>query len=176
MQPGRAAPLLCYFAHLLPFLMALGTIAVLWLVTLPGAPARRHLLHLAIVAPHLLLPSWFLWSQRGQPLLPAPASANPVWFLLRARPISLDGATLAAVAPPLCLLLAVLIAATLAAGWVVRGVDGGRRLVLRREDEASCSAPSAAPARCATGRTPWPEAPTSSPGSDSSPSSPWCRG
>jgi hypothetical protein len=126
--------LLCYFAHLLPFLMALGTIAVLWLVTLPGAPPRRHLLHLAIVAPHLLLPAWFLWSQRGQPVLPAPASANPVWFLLRARPISLDGATLAAVAPPLCLLLAVLIAATLAAGRVARGVDGGRRLVLRRED------------------------------------------
>jgi hypothetical protein len=126
--------LLCYFAHLLSFLMALGAIAVLWLVTLPGAPPRRHLRHLAIVAPLLLLPLWFLWSQRHQPVLPAPPSANPVWFLLRARPISLDAATLDAVAPPLCLLLAVLAAATLAGGRVARHAGGGWRLAVRRED------------------------------------------
>jgi hypothetical protein len=125
--------LLCYFAHLLSFLMALGAIGLLWLVTLPGAPPRRHLRHLAIVAPLLLLPLWFLWSQRHQPVLPAPPSSNAVWFLLRARPISLDAATLDAVAPPLCLLLAVLAAATLASR-LARNAGGGWRLAVRRED------------------------------------------
>lgn len=127
--------LLCYFAHLLPFLMALGAIALLWLATLPGTPPRRHLRHLAIVAPHLALPLWFVWSQRHQPVLPAPPSANPLWFLLRARPLSLDGATLAAVAPPFCLLLAVLAAVALLRGRLARDpADGRRRVVVRRED------------------------------------------
>jgi hypothetical protein len=126
--------LLCYFAHLLSFLMALGAIAVLWLVTLPGAPPRRHLRHLAIVAPLLPLPLWFLWSQRHQPVLPAVPTADAAHFLLGARAISLDAATVDAVAPPLCLLLAVLAAATLAGGRVVRSEGGGWRLALRRED------------------------------------------
>jgi len=67
--PRRAAELtvlllLCYFSHIVTVVLALFSLGVLWLATLPGAVRagtwRRHLLHLAILAPQVVLPLWFV--------------------------------------------------------------------------------------------------------------------
>lgn len=58
----------CYFSHLVSLFVALGSLGVLWLATLPAAiradAFRRHLLHLPILLPQIVLPLWFL---AGQP-------------------------------------------------------------------------------------------------------------
>jgi hypothetical protein len=50
---------LCWFSHILPFILALLAIAVLWLASLRRAAWRRHLLHVPILAPQMILPLWF---------------------------------------------------------------------------------------------------------------------
>lgn len=117
--------LLCYFSHVVSALLALFAIGVLWLVTLRAAPWRRHLLHVALLAPQAILPLWFVRSNAGGPV----ATGWPVSVLVRyfcrlevlfsfSESQILLGTLLAA----LFLLLAV---ATLA---------GRRPLVLREED------------------------------------------
>jgi hypothetical protein len=61
---------LCYFAHILSFALALLAIAVLWLATLRRDGWRRHLLHLAVLAPQAVLPAWY-FSQQGGEILPS---------------------------------------------------------------------------------------------------------
>jgi hypothetical protein len=56
---------LCYFSHILSFLLALAAIGVLWLATLRRGNWRGHLLHIAILTPQIALPLWFFWIQRG---------------------------------------------------------------------------------------------------------------
>lgn len=51
--------LLCYFTHILSTVLALLGIGVLWLATLRGAPLKRHLLHVLLLAPQAILPFWF---------------------------------------------------------------------------------------------------------------------
>src|SRR5437588_167127 len=58
----NAILLLCYFSHLVSSVMALLAIAVLWLATLKRNGLRRRLRHVAVLAPQLLLPLWFLWA------------------------------------------------------------------------------------------------------------------
>jgi hypothetical protein len=58
---------LCYFSHPLPALLAVGSVAVLWLATLPGRRPLRHALHLVALLPALALLIWF-WRQRGATL------------------------------------------------------------------------------------------------------------
>ena len=53
--------LLCYFAHPMPALLAIGTIGLLWLAALRG----RHARHLLAFVPVLPLLAWFLLHQRG---------------------------------------------------------------------------------------------------------------
>lgn len=59
--------LLTWFSHILSLGLALASIGVLWLVTLPetwrAEGFRRHLLHLAALAPQALLPLWYLGAQ-----------------------------------------------------------------------------------------------------------------
>ena len=58
---------LCYFSHILSFALALLAIAVLWLATLlhDGLVSwRRHLAHVAVLAPQIVLPAWY-FSRRG---------------------------------------------------------------------------------------------------------------
>ncbi|HEX9944768.1 MAG TPA: hypothetical protein VGG03_22390 [Thermoanaerobaculia bacterium] len=50
---------LCYFSHILSFGLSLLAIAVLWLATLRRDNWRRHLLHVLILAPQILLPLWY---------------------------------------------------------------------------------------------------------------------
>jgi hypothetical protein len=57
--------LLCWFSHILSQLLALFAIGVLWLTTLRRATWKRHLRHVLILAPQVLLPLWFVRSQGG---------------------------------------------------------------------------------------------------------------
>ncbi len=56
---------LCYFAHILSFVLALAAIGVLWLATLRRDSWRRHLLHIPILMSQLVLPLWFLMQGGG---------------------------------------------------------------------------------------------------------------
>jgi hypothetical protein len=59
---------LCYFSHILSFGLALLAIAVLWLATLRRDDWRRHLLHVAVLAPQVLLPIWYFSREGGSTL------------------------------------------------------------------------------------------------------------
>lgn len=61
---------LCYFSHILSLALALGGIGVLWLATLRRESWRRHLLHVPILLPQVVLPIWFLADQ-GSREMPA---------------------------------------------------------------------------------------------------------
>jgi hypothetical protein len=72
--------LLCYFSHIVAVVLALFSLGVLWLATLPGALRagtwRRHLVHLVILAPQAVLPFWFVASQHGEA---AGAGTSSLW-------------------------------------------------------------------------------------------------
>ena len=57
---------LCYFSHILSLALALAGIGVLWLATLRRESWRRHLLHVPILLPQIVLPVWFLRDQGSQ--------------------------------------------------------------------------------------------------------------
>ena len=57
--------LLGWFAHVVTTVLALAGIAILWLASAKRVPARRHVLHLAILAPQAILPLWFLIGRHG---------------------------------------------------------------------------------------------------------------
>ena len=50
---------LCWFSHIMSFGLALIAISVLWLATLRKESWRRHLLHIPILVPQVILPLWF---------------------------------------------------------------------------------------------------------------------
>ncbi len=56
---------LCYFSHILSFVLALAVIGVLWLATLRRESWRRHLLHVLILLPQVILPVWFFLQKTG---------------------------------------------------------------------------------------------------------------
>jgi hypothetical protein len=70
---------LCYFSHILSFLLALLAIAILWLATLRRDNWRGHLLHIPALAPQVLLPLWFFAIQGGE------SQASSWSFLQRVR-------------------------------------------------------------------------------------------
>jgi hypothetical protein len=70
---------LCYFSHILSFGLALLAIAILWLATLRCDSWRRHLLHVAVLAPQGFLPVWYFSMEGGS----AVASFWPFGRLLR---------------------------------------------------------------------------------------------
>ena len=57
---------LCYFSHILSFMLALLAIAVLWLATLRSGNRRQQLLHIPALVPQIFLPLWFFAAQGGQ--------------------------------------------------------------------------------------------------------------
>jgi hypothetical protein len=59
---------LCYLSHILSFALALLAIAVLWLATLRPGNWRRHLWHIPILAPQILLPIWYFSMEGGDTL------------------------------------------------------------------------------------------------------------
>jgi hypothetical protein len=74
LSPGYAVGInlllwLCYFSHVLSFALALLAIAVLWLATFlhDGLVAwRRHLAHVAVLAPQIALPIWYFSKEGGE--------------------------------------------------------------------------------------------------------------
>ena len=67
--------LLCYFAHAMPAVLGVGSIALLWLATLPGRRLRVHARHLIALVPIAPLLIWFApvgsaylrgWTKRGE--------------------------------------------------------------------------------------------------------------
>ena len=66
--------LLCYFSHPMSTILAIGSIGILWLATLPGRPLAIHARHLVSLLPVLPLLAWFFRVQ-GVSLARAPVSA-----------------------------------------------------------------------------------------------------
>jgi hypothetical protein len=66
--------LLCYFSHPMSTILAIGSIGILWLATLPGRPPATHARHLIALLPVLPLLAWFFRVQ-GVSLARAPVSA-----------------------------------------------------------------------------------------------------
>ncbi|MES1244690.1 MAG: hypothetical protein ABUT39_23990 [Acidobacteriota bacterium] len=84
--PGLAVKLnllllLCWFSHIVSLVLALASIGVLWLVTLRGRPFKRHLLHVLILAPQVVLPLWFVQAQGGV-TTPAGPGSRGLWLSL----------------------------------------------------------------------------------------------
>jgi len=76
--------LLTWLAHLVAHALALAALGLLWLMTWrrEGVFRRRHLLHLAILAPQLVLPLWYLAGGTGGMVwTPRPASILWRYFL-----------------------------------------------------------------------------------------------
>jgi hypothetical protein len=61
---------LCYFSHVVPFVLSLLAIAVLWLATLRRDNWRRHLRHIPALAPQLVLPLWFFAVKGAESVVP----------------------------------------------------------------------------------------------------------
>ena len=57
--------LLCWFCHIVSLALVLLSIGVLWLATLRRTNWRRHLVHIPILAPQIVLPLWFVADQKG---------------------------------------------------------------------------------------------------------------
>jgi hypothetical protein len=127
----NALLVLCYFAHILPAILALGGIGVLWVASLRRERWQGHLAHLAILAPAAALPAWFTLFRQGSPGYPSYASWRSLWIdLAHLRPLWAfvqEGGRTSAI---LALVFAAWISFTLVReGWLRR-----RRPWLREED------------------------------------------
>jgi hypothetical protein len=71
--------LVCWFAHLVAFALAVLGLVVLVAAGARGAPPRRQALHLAILLPQAALPLWFLASSAGT-MVPGPSLAARLAF------------------------------------------------------------------------------------------------
>jgi hypothetical protein len=74
--------LLCYFSHSMPTMLAMASLGVLWLATLPGRRLGVHARHLIAFVPVLPLLAWFVRA-RGVTLEPAHVSAFGLFDYLR---------------------------------------------------------------------------------------------
>lgn len=85
----NALLLLAWLAHLLAHVLTLAALGALWLMTWrrAGSFRRRHLAHLAILAPQALLPLWYLAGRDGE-MTWLPHQAEVLWsYLLQMGPV-----------------------------------------------------------------------------------------
>jgi hypothetical protein len=64
---------LCYITHIVAFVLAMVGVAVLWVATLSRGDRgnwRRHLMHVAVLAPQILLPVWYFAVKGSQYVVP----------------------------------------------------------------------------------------------------------
>ena len=82
---ARIAVLLivCYFSHPMSTVLAMGSIGLLWLLTLRG----RHAAHLLAFVPVIPLLAWFAWQRRPEAALNAAAFGKRFAALVRIDPI-----------------------------------------------------------------------------------------
>ncbi len=105
--------LLCWFSHIVSLVLALASIGVLWLITLRSQRWKRHLLHVVILAPQVLLPLWFIRDQAKGPV-PASWDEEFLWtYLLRLRVLHSVTREQIWIGTALALLFLVLLAVTL---------------------------------------------------------------
>lgn len=105
--------LLCWFSHIVSLMLALASIGILWLITLRSHSWKRHLLHVAILAPQVLLPLWFIRDQAKGPV-PASWDVEFLWtYLLRLRVLHSVTREQIWIGTALALLFLVLLAVTL---------------------------------------------------------------
>lgn len=75
--------LVCYFSHPMSTILAIGSLGILWLATLPGRPFALHVRHLLALLPVLPLLAWFLHIQ-GTSLAPAHVSPSGLFsYIMR---------------------------------------------------------------------------------------------
>ncbi len=111
---------LCYFSHILSFGLALLAIAVLWLATLRRDGWRRHLLHVAVLAPQLLLPVWYLTREGGGEVAAYWSFSQLVSYFLGLAVLSPFGGSQDWVAALLALIFLALLVLTLRHGGLGR--------------------------------------------------------
>jgi len=75
--------IICYFSHPMSTLLAMGSIGLLWLVTLRGRNAR----HLLAFVPVIPLLAWFAWQRRPEAVLNAAAFGKRFAALVRIDPL-----------------------------------------------------------------------------------------
>lgn len=78
---------LCFLSHIVAFVVAMISIAVLWVATLRPGNWRRHLLHVVALAPQLIPPLWYLFGRSAaETVLPTRLTrAFLVQYLLELR-------------------------------------------------------------------------------------------
>lgn len=123
--------LLCWFCHIVSLALALFAIGVLWLATLRSVGRthwKRHLLHIPILAPQLILPLWFVADQPGGALPASWSLELLVKFFFRLDVLFFFGAPQLWIGRALALIFLLLLVLTLAGrfrrreGW--REEDG----------------------------------------------------
>lgn len=126
--------LVCWFCHIVSLALALFAIGILWLAALWRLRAqwKRHLLHIPILAPQLILPLWFLSAQQGT-ATPATVGTGALTKLLAGfETVSFFGAQQLWIAHALAAAFLLFLVLTLAGR--VRRDDGRLRVDVREED------------------------------------------
>lgn len=127
--------LLCWFCHIVSLALALLAIGVLWLATLRQGwrtSWRRHLLHVLILVPQVILPLWFLAAQKGAVIPSSWTTEKMVEFLAYLEVLVFFGPPQAWMGRALALVFLLFLVLTLA-GRVRR--QGSRlRIDVREED------------------------------------------
>lgn len=105
--------LLCYFSHAMTVALAIGSIGLLWLMTIPGRRIGMHARHLLSLIPVLPLLFWF--RRTGGSYLQAELKGSDLTgFLIRGEVLYALGKEQLVYAAAIVILLAILIIATLA--------------------------------------------------------------
>lgn len=104
--------LLGWFAHILTVAFSLFSIGALWLGTLRRESWKRHLLHIPLLLPQLILPLWFVRAEGGEPLPSAIPRADLLRYFLRLAPLVTFNPWQAVVATVLVILFVLLIGVT----------------------------------------------------------------
>jgi hypothetical protein len=76
---------LCWFSHIVSYVLCLLAIALLWAATLRRENWRRHLLHVLALAPQLVLPIWYFSHGTGQVFASDWSFSKRVRYLFRLK-------------------------------------------------------------------------------------------
>jgi hypothetical protein len=124
---------LCYFSHILSYVLSLLAIAVLWLATLRRHNWRRYLVHVLVLTPQIFLPLWYFARQGTDTLAASESSRSLLRSLLRLRALFTFGKPQRLFVAVLAGVFLLFLLLTLWRGNL-RGPGGGRRPVLRQAD------------------------------------------
>ena len=126
--------LICWFCHIVSHTLALFAIGVLWLAVLWQVRShwKRHLLHVLILAPQLILPLWFLMAQPEKATPAFSSTATMMKFFFRLEVLSFFGTPQLWIGRALAVAFLLFLILTLAGR--IRRQDGRLRVDVREED------------------------------------------